>query len=98
MLELPLDLETRLREKAAQNGREVVDYLRQIVDGPISAANGIETDLVPASHREADPGYLLSLPLEERNRILEAQAEKMAPLYEADLALPVDQRELIAWL
>jgi hypothetical protein len=47
--------------------------------------------------READPAYLLSLPLEERHRIMHAQVEEMAPLYNADLALPPAERELTAF-
>src|SRR3989442_4093916 len=40
---------------------------------------------------------LLQLPLEERRRILAEQAEAAAPLYEADLALPPELRELTAF-
>jgi hypothetical protein len=47
--------------------------------------------------RETDPAYLLSLPREERDRILRAQAEQAAPLYKADLALPPAERELTAF-
>jgi len=47
--------------------------------------------------RESDPVYLLTLPKAERNRIMEEQAALAAPLYEADFALPVADRELTAF-
>ncbi len=96
MLELPPDVETQLRERAARNGLAVADYLRQIVrQKPVSnpeMARNLERP------RESDPNYLLSLPLEERRRIMKAQFDSSAPLYEADLALPVEQRELTAFM
>ena len=39
----------------------------------------------------------LALPKEERQRRLRVMAEEAAPLYEADLALPVEERELTAF-
>lgn len=95
MLELPPDVEMQLREKAARNGQDVGDYLRQILgqrpySNPEMAGN-------VGRPREADPAYLLSLPKDERDRIVEAQAVLAAPLYEADLALPVADRELTAF-
>ena len=56
-----------------------------------------DSDRSDARPREADPAYLLSLPKAERNQIMEAQAALAAPLYEADLALPVSERELTAF-
>ena len=44
-----------------------------------------------------DVAYLLTLPRIERNRILALAAEAAAPEYEADLALPVHERELTAF-
>lgn len=44
-----------------------------------------------------DAAYLLTLPDAERDRIMEAAAAAAAPLYEADLALPVAERELTAF-
>ncbi len=44
-----------------------------------------------------DAAYLLTLPRPERNRILAQAAEAAAPEYEADLALPVAERELTAF-
>ena len=60
-------------------------------------SNGHEVLADNGRPREADPAYLLSLPKVERDRILEAQAIHAAPLYEADLALPVAERELTAF-
>ncbi len=95
MLELPPDVEMQLREKAAQRGQAVADYLRQIVEEkPISNPEMAGNVGRP---READPDYLLSLPLEERQRIMTAQFDAAAPFYAADLALPVAERELTAF-
>lgn len=40
---------------------------------------------------------MLALPLPERRRIMAAQAAAVAPFYEADLALPPEERELTAF-
>jgi len=37
---------------------------------------------------------LLTMPTEQRHRIMAAQAKLAAPLYEEDLALPLEEREL----
>ena len=44
-----------------------------------------------------DAATLLTLPRAERSRILALAAEAAAPEYEADLALPVAERELTAF-
>jgi len=95
MIELPPDVEDRLREKAAQRGQAVEDYLRLILSDP-NQNNG-HGKLANGRSLESDPAYLLSLPKAERDRIMEAQAIHAAPLYEADLALPVAERELTAF-
>jgi len=46
---------------------------------------------------QSNAAYLLTLPSAERNRIMEQAAEAAAPEYEADLALPVAERELTAF-
>ncbi len=97
MLELPPDLEHQIREEAAQRGQAVENYLRLIVNNPASRSGSRDADGNAARPREADPTYLLSLPKAERDRIMEAQAAHAAPLYEADLALPVSERELTAF-
>ena len=98
MLELPPELEDHLRKKAARNGLAVTDYLWQIVGEMPLKGDNREMAGNADRPRESDPFYLRSLPKEERDRIMEAQCEAAAPLYEADLALPVEQRELTAWL
>ena len=49
------------------------------------------------AHEKVDAAYLLTLPRAERNQILAQAAESAAHNYEADLALPVAQRELTAF-
>jgi hypothetical protein len=51
----------------------------------------------PEKERHYTAAELLRMPIAERDRILRAQAERMAPLYEADLALPPHERELTAF-
>jgi hypothetical protein len=46
---------------------------------------------------KGDAAYLLTLSRAERNRLLAEAAEAAAPAYEADLALPVSERELTAF-
>jgi plasmid stability protein len=88
-LELPPELENRLRTRAARHGQDVTTYLLTVAER--------EAQLEPERPLTADAGYLLTLPAEERGRILRAQAEAAAPLYEADLALPPHERELTAF-
>ncbi len=96
MIELPPDVEDCLREKAAHSRQAVGDYLRLILDEP---RKGDSREMANNDNRprESDPAYLLSLPKAERDRIMEAQFAEAAPLYAADLALPVEQRELTAF-
>lgn len=82
-LDFAPNMEKRLRDKAAYEGRDADSFVRQIVEKTLAD--------------ESDPAYLLSLPLEERRRIMERQAALAAPLYNADLALPVEERELTAF-
>lgn len=71
------------------------EEMRAEVDS--AQSNGYEVLAGNSRPRESDPAYLLSLPKAERDRIMEAQAIHAAPLYEADLALPVAERELTAF-
>ena len=98
MLELPPDIENRLRENAARSGQDMNDYLRQTLGEHGSNGERHEPSGDAGRPRESDPAYLLSLPKAERDRLLEAQAAQAAPFYEADLALPVAERELTAFL
>ena len=54
----------------------------------------LETFVTP---REFDMKAFRALPREEQKRQLRAQAEAAAPMYAADLALPVHERELTAF-
>jgi len=67
---------------------------------PVPYANGTRLTAAltdsPAQER-TDAAYLLTLPRAERHRILAAAAASAAPEYEADLALPVGERELTAF-
>jgi hypothetical protein len=83
------EVESRLREEAAKRGQDTSDYVSTLLSevlGPVSGASA-----------QPDPVHLMTLPLEERRRILTAAAEEAAPLYSADLALPPEQRELTAF-
>ncbi len=97
MIELLPEIENKLREKAALSGQDVNDLLRPFLDEPFSRDNSREMSGNTGRPRESDPDYLMSLPKAERYRIMEAQATHAAPLYEADLALPVAERELTAF-
>lgn len=89
-LQLTPEQEHRLRARAARHGQDVAAYLLAVAEREAAS----EPEPRPLT---ADAGYLLTLPLEERRRIIAAQAEKAAPLYEADLALPPHERELTAF-
>lgn len=84
-IDLAPEWEQVLRAEAARRGQEAPQYAAILVQERLRAA------------READPAYLMTLPREEQDRILTAQAEAAAPLYEADLALPPHERELTAF-
>lgn len=97
MIKLLPEIEHKLREKAARNGLDVNDLLRPFLDEPLTQSTPYKLVSGIERPREADPAYLLFLPKAERDRIMEAQAAHAAPLYEADLALPVAERELTAF-
>ena len=67
---------------------------------PVALADGarvavtLSDDALPTRR---DASYLLTLPREERSQILRAAAEAAAPVYEADLSLPIHERELTAF-
>lgn len=67
---------------------------------PVPYANGTRLTAALTDSRapeRMDAACLLTLPRAERNRILAEAAEAAAPEYEADLALPVGERELTAF-
>lgn len=57
----------------------------------------LNDDALRERPERVDAAYLLTLPRAERKRFLEEAAAKAAPEYEADLALPVRERELTAF-
>ena len=91
-IELPDDLAEKLRSFAAQHGQDPGHYVAVAVAEALSH-EGQTVVARPWSQEE-----LLSLPIEERNRILSTAAEAMAPFYEESLALPVDQQELTMFM
>jgi hypothetical protein len=83
-INLPPDVEARLRDKAERSGVDIDKLITELVE------RGLADD-------ESSPRYLLSLSRENRHRIMEAQFNAAAPLYAADLERPVEQRELTAF-
>ena len=82
-LTLTREQEAKLLRKAARLGKPVEVVLEELLAEPEAQA---------PTARE-----LLALPKAERARILKAQAEQAAAEYEADLALPISERELTAF-
>lgn len=86
ILHLTPEQEQTLRREASQHGLNTEEYaIRRLMGEEIPP-------LKPMTTKE-----LLALPREERERYLAAAAAHAAPLYEADLALPADKRELTAF-
>jgi hypothetical protein len=75
------DDQARLTRCAKQSGMTLETYVQTIVEKLGSS----------------DVALLRSLSRADRNRVLSAQAIEAAALYEADLALPVKDRELTAF-
>jgi hypothetical protein len=80
-IEVTPELETRLQAAAARQGLPVAEYARAV----------LERQVLPLARRVA------ALPLDEQDRIMAAAAEDAAEFYNADLALPVNERELTAF-
>ena len=82
-LELILNPEeqAQLEIQAQQEGLALEDYLKSVI---------------ARLARPMNVRMQRSLPREECNRLLAIQAASAAPLYEADLARPVEERELTA--
>ena len=81
-IELTPEEAAKLHSLALIKGTDEAEALRGLL---------VQWSLQPLTARE-----LLRLPKEEQARYLRAAAEHAAPLYEADLALPVEERELTA--
>ena len=84
LIDLTPEVETRLTERAEAEGKPLLEYVREALE-------------ILVTPREFDLDAFLALPREEQDRLLEEQAEAAAPMYEADLALPVHERELTAF-
>lgn len=80
-LTLTREQEANLQRKATRIGKPAEVVLDELLQEP-------ET---PTARQ------LLARPKEERARILRAQTERAVAEYEADLALPADERELTAF-
>jgi hypothetical protein len=85
-IELTPEEEATLQARARAAGLETLEYARL----------RLVSDLPGEATRTYTALELLQLPAEERSRYLREAAELAAPEYEADLALPPDQRELTA--
>lgn len=81
-LQLKPDDRAHLEAQAHNAGLSLEEYVRTVLE---------------RIARQADPQKLSQLPRDERNRLLARQADEAAPLYEADLAQPVEARELTAF-
>ena len=85
-IELAPDVEQRLNCEAQRQGVKPADFVQGLV----------ERELPPAP-KEFDLNAYFALPREEQDRILEEAAKKATPQYAADLAFPVEERELTAF-
>ena len=83
-VELPPELEIRIQQEAQKQGVDATAYALQL----------LSHSLPP---RRLSARELLRLPCAERDRYLARAAEDAAPLYNADLARPVVDRELTAF-
>lgn len=89
-IELTPEAEERLNRVARRAGVKPEDFARSLIESLPAAT---EMDL----NRKYTARELLKLPAAERERYLRAAAERAAPEYEADLALPKTERELTAF-
>jgi len=85
-LELAPDVESGLAETARRQGKTPEQV----------AAETLRTNFAPQAAPYPTARQLLLMPEAERDRYLSEAAAHAAPLYEADLALPPEQRELTA--
>lgn len=67
---------------------------RKVLDRLNAAQDAVGGEHRAKMEREAEPRYLLTLPPEQRDRILAAAVEDALPLYDADRARPEAEREL----
>lgn len=84
MIDLAPEIKQRLTVEAARQGQQPSEYVNRL----------LERELKP---KEFDMDALLALPRSEQDRIMQAAFDDAAPMYKADLALPVAERELTAF-
>ena len=84
VIDLMPEVEQRLTTEAARQGQEPSEFVMRL----------LERELKP---KEFDIDALLALPRHEQDRIIQAAFDDAAPMYNADLALPVAARELTAF-
>ncbi len=85
-LELAPDVESGLTETARLQGKTAEQL----------ATETLRANFAPERAEYPTARQILAMPAAERSRILAQAAAHAAPLYEADLALPPEQRELTA--
>ncbi len=85
-LELGADVENGLAQSARREGKTPEQL----------ASETLRANFAPQSIDYPTATQLLRMPKADRDRYLEEAAVHAAPLYEADLALPPEQRELTA--
>ena len=81
IIEVDPEVEARLQEVAARYGLPVAEYARGV----------LERQVLPLALRVA------ALPPDEQDRIMTAAADNAADLYNTDLDLPPQERELTAF-
>ena len=84
MIDLIPEIEQSLSVEAARQGQQPSEFIMRL----------LERELKP---KEFDIDALLALPRHEQARLMQAAFEEAAPMYNADLALPVSERELTAF-
>jgi hypothetical protein len=84
VLDVPPELEDRLQAEAQRKGQRPDEFVLAL----------LKEQLTP---KEVDLDAFLKRPRTEQDLLLQAAAERAAPFYAADLALPIAERELTAF-
>ena len=88
VLELPAEVEARIRADASRTGKSANAYAVELVERAMQ---------LDGKSSIMDPREIMRLSIEDRRRILAMGAEAVADLYNEDLARPVADRELTAF-
>jgi hypothetical protein len=97
-LELPPELEARLKAEADRLGLPVADYSLQLLRANVpTSASGTAPKQPKPLPKAPTARELLALPPEERDQALAAQAEDAAQHYAEDLNRPIAERDLTAF-